>query len=40
MTMDKPTPSIGDKIQADIIGELALIGGIDGAKTGFDCFLS
>jgi hypothetical protein len=29
MMMDKPTPSIGDKIQADIIGEPALIGGIE-----------
>ena len=29
MIMDKPTPSIGDKIQADIIGELALIDGIE-----------
>jgi hypothetical protein len=29
MMMDKPTPSIGDKIQADITGELALIGGIE-----------
>jgi hypothetical protein len=28
MILDKPTPSIGDKIQADIIGQLALIDGI------------
>jgi len=28
MILDKPTPSIRDKIQADVIGELALTGGI------------
>ena len=32
MIMDKATPSIGDKIQADIIRELALIGGIELAQ--------
>ena len=29
MILDKATPSIGDKIQADIIRELALIDGIE-----------
>ena len=32
MIMDKATPSIGDKIHADIIRELALIGGIELAQ--------
>ena len=32
MMMDKATPSIGDKIHADIIRELALMGGIELAQ--------